>query len=171
MNVDFINPFVLSVFDCFRTMLEADIVRGDPCLYSGDPTELMTQITALIGMSGPISGTVALGFSEKTARTVVGRLLNDPPSLDDDLMLDGVAELVNIIAGGAKSRLAGAETEPISLGLPSVVRGEDYTVRYPSGAQWLEIPFVTSHGNVTLRVTFRLEGAKRGPASYQANKT
>jgi CheY-specific phosphatase CheX len=155
LKVEYINPFVLSVIEVFETMLSAQAKRGAIGLYDGDPAKLRNQVTALIGLSGHISGTVAMGFSMDMARQAVGRLLDQGESVEDALITDGVAELVNMIAGGAKARLTAAQDKPIDLGLPSVVRGEDFTVTYPRDAKWLEIPFETSLGEMILRVTFR----------------
>jgi chemotaxis protein CheX len=78
----------------------------------------------------------------------------------DDTVSDAIAEMVNIVAGGAKSKLSGDDRPPIDLSLPTVVRGNSYNVDYPSGSIWLEVPFNSELGSFTLRVTFEMEAKK-----------
>jgi chemotaxis protein CheX len=77
----------------------------------------------------------------------------------DETVTDGVGEIVNIVAGSAKSKFTG-DGPPIDLSLPNVIRGNDYTVEYPSKAVWLEVPFQSELGPFNMRVTFEID--KRG---------
>ena len=120
------------------------------------------EVIALIGLSGIVRGTVALAFPARTALHMVNRLLGVETIGVNDEVLDAVAELVNIVAGGAKAKLNGETGSPIALSLPTVVQGRDYSVEYPSYAKWLDVPFTSELGPFTLRVIF--ESDKRGTA-------
>src|SRR5690606_31618291 len=111
-----------------------------------DPREIL----GIIGLSGIARGTVALRFPVGTALNVVNRLLSTDIKIPDDTVADAIAEMVNIVAGSAKSKLRGEDSPPIDLSLPTVVRGKHYHVAYPSGAAWVEVPFSSELG------TFRL---------------
>ncbi len=74
----------------------------------------------------------------------------------DDTVSDAIAEMVNIVAGGAKAKLNLGGGAPLDLSLPTVVRGNSYNVDYPSGSVWLEVPFDSDLGSFRLRVTFEL---------------
>ncbi len=65
--------------------------------------------------------------------------------------------MVNIIAGGAKARMNTGDEKPLDLSLPTVVRGGDFFVEYPTNSVWLEINFDSELGPFTLRVTFEPE--------------
>jgi chemotaxis protein CheX len=80
----------------------------------------------------------------------------------DDTVKDGVAELVNIVAGGAKAKFVQGEGRPIQLSLPTVVRGNSYTVDYPSCSAWLDVPFSSELGPFSLRVTFEMNDEPEG---------
>jgi len=152
MQVEYINPFIESVCSVFSTMLSSQAERGDVGMAAdaSGPREL----TALIGMSGEeVRGTVALSLPTNTALAMVNRLLGTETHVIDENTSDGVAELVNMIAGGAKAKFSG-DGRPITLSLPTVVRGNAYSVDYPSGVKWLEIPFTSELGSFSLRVTF-----------------
>ena len=155
MKVEFVNPFIESVYNLFETMLGCSVERGVPGISKGEPN--LRDITALIGLSGTIKGTVALAFPVNTALSMVGMLLGMEIKTVDDTVTDGLGELVNIIAGGAKAKFSEIHGPPIDLSLPTIVRGSNYTVKYPSGVTWLEIPFRSELGDFYLRVTLRVE--------------
>ena len=159
MKVEYINPFIDSVHTLFSTMLNAKATRGTPGIskQSGDPRD----ITGLIGLSGPARGTVAVSFPDNTALAVASRLLGSEITTMDDSVSDVIAELVNIIAGSAKARFKTDAPRPIELSLPTVVRGSNYAVQYPSGSVWLEVPFESDLGPFSMRVTFEMmQGAQ-----------
>lgn len=152
MKVEHINPFIEAVYDLFQTMLEGKVSRGEigVCAGSRNPRDIM----AIIGMSGPTRGTVALSFPTSTALAMVSKLLGTNVTIIDETVSDGIAELVNIVAGSAKAKLVKEDETPMDLSLPTVVRGNNYSVDYPSQAVWLEVPFTSSLGAFSLRVTF-----------------
>ncbi len=152
MKVENINPFIEAVYELFQTMLEGEVSRGEigVCAGGNNPRDIM----ALIGMSGPTRGTVALSFPTATALAMVSKLLGTHVTIIDETVSDGIAELVNIVAGSAKAKLVKDDEKPMDLSLPTVVRGNNYSIDYPSQAVWLEVPFSSSLGEFSLRVTF-----------------
>lgn len=158
MDVSYINPFIESVNELFSTMLEANISRGTIGVSrgAGNPRD----IVAIIGLSGPARGTVALSFPTATALSLVNKLLGLDTHIVDENISDGVAELVNIVAGSAKAKLVGDGGAVIDLSLPTVLRGNDFTVDYPSQSMWLEVPFESDYGAFSLRVTFEYSNSK-----------
>jgi chemotaxis protein CheX len=152
-KVEYINPFIESVGELFTTMLAARASRGKPEV-AGDEAD-PTEVTALIGWSGPARGTVALALPEKTAMSVAERLLSIEMTEMTDDVLDAVSEVVNIIAGGAKAKFSEQQgIGTIDLSLPTVVCGGSYDVQHPSQATRIEVPFESDLGPFCLRVTF-----------------
>lgn len=109
---------------------------------------------ALIGFTGKIKGSAALSMMPDVACTMVGRLLSMEVSPEDSIAVDGLSELVNMVAGSAKTDLSRAVGETINLSLPIVIRGDDFEVDSPSQCRWLEIPFESDMGAFDLRITF-----------------
>jgi len=155
MKVEYINPFIESVYELFSTMLSAKAARGDVGVSDGktNPRDIM----ALIGLSGQARGMVALSFPISTALAIVNRLLGTELTVMDDTVSDAIAEVVNIVAGGAKAKFKIAQSTPLDLSLPTVVRGDSFSVEYPSKSIWLEVPFNSDLGPFTMRVTFEME--------------
>ena len=158
MRVEYINPFIDSVYELFSTMLNSEVIRGDIELASAEKNK--QDIMALIGLSGNARGAVALAFPVNTALKMVSQLLGVNVKVMDDTVSDAVAELVNIVAGGAKAKFKFRNNDynkPIQLSLPTVVRGNSFTIDYPSKSAWLEVPFNSGLGDFTLRVTFEID--------------
>ena len=153
MKIENINPFVEGVYELFETMLNSELTRKGVAV-SREPSKFR-EVTALIGMSGPVRGTVALAFPVDTAIALVNRLLDTDIKVMDDSIADGIAELVNMVAGSAKAKFPIPDgVDPVNLTLPTVVRGLHYEVNYPAGSIWLEVPFDSDLGEFNLRVTF-----------------
>jgi chemotaxis protein CheX len=156
MKLEYINPFIESVEKLFTTMLDSKVSRGDigVTISSDAPYD----VTALIGLGGETRGTVALSFPDSTALKMVAKMLDIDSDEVNTEVIDGVGEIVNIVAGSAKSKLVRSDGKPIDLSLPNVILGDDYTIEYPSEAVWIEVPFNSDLGPFKLRVTFEQTG-------------
>ncbi len=153
MQVQYINPFIESVSQLFTTLLGCEARRGD--LGVAETASQPRDITALIGLSGNTRGIVALSFPVNTALAILSRLIGTPTRVVDATVRDAMAELVNIVAGGAKTKFQQDEHALLQLSLPTVVRGDRYSVDYPSQCTWLEVPFTSELGPFSLRVTLQ----------------
>lgn len=161
MKTEWINPFVESVYSLCGTMLACGVERGQLSRANGETAG--GDITALIGLSGMARGMVALSFPSGTARAMVGRLLSIGEEEIEESVNDGVAELVNIVAGSAKAKFSsGSGSDIISLGLPTVIHGGSQIIGCPSQSTWLDVPFSSDLGPFSLRITFELEPTKGG---------
>lgn len=153
MDVQHVNPFIESVQELFTTMLGCEATRGDIGL--ADDSCNVRDIVALIGFSGPASGILSISFPVETALAIAGRMLGMEIKVMDETVSDTVAEMVNIIGGGAKARFTKDDPKPIELGMPTVVRGSNYTVNCPSNSVRIEVPFRSELGCFSVRVTLQ----------------
>jgi len=150
MKAEYINPFIISVTELFESMLECTVKMGTPGIAAHD--DGVPDIIGVIGLSGTAQGTVALKLPVKTALKVVGQMVGTKFKSVDSSIIDGIGELVNIIAGNAKGRFEGHK---ISVSLPTVVRGNIYTLNNIENAIYLSVPFESKLGNFSLLVTFK----------------
>jgi len=164
MKVEYINPFVESVYDLFTTMLGCEAKRGDISMTrKNDPPS--QSVVAIIGLSGSVCGCVTMVFPARTAIHVAHRLLGcQIDELNQDVM-DAVSEMINIVAGGAKAKLNGDQDKPANLSLPTVIQGADYKIQHPSWSVWLDIPFESQLGPFNLCVSIETDHARKGIAS------
>jgi chemotaxis protein CheX len=150
MKADYINPFIESVTEVFSNMLECGVEIGEPSITAeekGTP-----DIIGVIGLSGTAQGVVALKFPVKTALTVIGKMIGTEFKGVDSSIIDGVGELVNIVAGSAKAKFPG---HSISLSLPTVVRGSIYKLNNLGNTVWLTVPFSSALGEFSVSVCFK----------------
>lgn len=150
MDVAHINPFIEGVDSVFQTMLGIKPKRAGVKISNGDGKG--AALTSLVGISGKLQGVVVLRFPPNTAMSLAGLMLGGLPAEINAEVVDAISELVNMVAGSAKAKF---ECDPpLQLGLPTVVEGTEYRVKYPSRSVWLEIPFTSDAGNFTMEVTF-----------------
>jgi chemotaxis protein CheX len=150
VDVSFVNPFIEAVDTVFDTMLKVQ-PRRNGVKVSNDGNAGPT-VTSLIGLSGQISGVVALRFPPETATALAGRMLSAEFTDVNDEVTDAVSELVNMVAGSAKAKFN--HEPPLELGLPTVVEGTGYKLKYPSKSVWLEVAFTTEVGAFSMEVTY-----------------
>lgn len=148
MRAEYINPFLSALTETFATMLNCQAKRLAVKLKDTD--SLPHEVSGMIGLSGKAVGMVVLSFSETFARQASGVLLMaEPGDVSDTEMVDAVGELTNMVAGAAKARL---EEFSLSMSLPTVVRGSDHAVHFPSSVQPLTVPYETPWGPLALEV-------------------
>lgn len=150
MDVKFINPFVEGVDSVFSTMLNIKPKRLSVRISQGNGSS--AALTTLIGISGEMHGVVVLRFPYNTALQLSSRMLGSDLKAVGPEVVDAVAEIVNMVAGSAKAKFD--YDPPLQLGLPTVVEGEQYRVKYPSKSVWLEVPFDSEAGSFSMEITF-----------------
>ncbi len=152
MKAELVNPFIESVQDIFTTMFSTEARRGSVGITDAEKNP--GDLVALIGISGRATGNVALSLPTSTALALIGTLMEETyEDLNDDV-IDGIAELVNMIGGGAKAKMNVEGEVPMDLSLPTVVSGDNYKVKYPTKTIWLEVPFESDLGKFLVRITF-----------------
>jgi chemotaxis protein CheX len=151
LKAEFVNPFLISAHGLVTTMLQGTLTRGEPGLSDGDKQP--GHIMSVIGFTGRLKGSVAISMPNETAMNMIGKLLGMNVD-DDETIIDGLAELVNMLAGAAKTELSEAVGETLNLSLPVVIRGDDYVVETPSKVTWLDVPFASSLGDFLVRISF-----------------
>jgi CheY-specific phosphatase CheX len=152
MKIEYINPFIESVTDLLGTRLGSDVERGDVGVTKCGMANTL-DVLALIDISGPARGTVAITMPSDTAIGIVEALLGSTCDEVDETVSDGVAEVVNMIAGGAKAKIATSAGVPLNLSLPTVVTGKENVVDHLSESTWVQVPFKTGLGEFDLQVT------------------
>jgi chemotaxis protein CheX len=123
----------------FETMMGLEISEcGAPWIPSRD------RLTASVHLTGEWSGAVLVECDRDPARNFAGRFLSvDPPERVDDVVRDVLGEVASIIGGNIKCAL----TQGIRLSLPSVVDGDDYSLRICGAGIRKRLSFRSVDGN------------------------
>ena len=150
MRAEYINPFLKASINLFKEYLGLQAAAGKPYLL-GDPQDL-DLVSGIIGLAGDTRGAVVLSFSRETAIRIVSKMAGQEYKALSNEVLDGVGELINIIAGNAKQDLLDFRIE---ISLPGVITGNSYKIRWPEGIPVVAIPFTTELGPFSVNVSLK----------------
>ena len=142
MRVQIVNRYVQSACNVIGKELGVPVVRGG-LLLEGNPytTE---DVTAVIGVSGSLSGSLYLSMAEGVALAITAAILGQGMSELDDLAQSGIAEMANVIAGTAGIELAEEGINTV-IGPPLVLLGRGARLSTVE-IQRLVVPLTTPHG-------------------------
>ncbi|MFH2035219.1 MAG: chemotaxis protein CheX [Candidatus Zixiibacteriota bacterium] len=148
MKAEHINLFMYSVVETFKQMLGCEVKHGKPipATYNDD----IASLIGLIGLSGTAKGIIAIKLPPETAMNIVGAFVGTKFTNVDSTVIDGVGELVNIIAGSTKSKMIG---QKISISLPTVLKGSMQKLTTPE-VTYMAIPFFSHLGNFEVYIGF-----------------
>lgn len=152
MNVNYINPFIASTIETYKIMLHHKVKPGNPSLKKAPPPTY--DIAGNIGLSGDAQGVVALAFAESSAMSTVATMLGTKDKLSETDLIDGIGELVNIVAGHAKKDLTDFK---LDISLPNVAIGKNVHVAAPTGTQTILVPFFCEIGDFQMEIALRTD--------------
>lgn len=112
----------LAVIEIMSTMAMTDLVYVG--VESQEVFFLESEATGLVRLSGSHDGMLGVGTDQASLRVIVSRIIGVPEeALTREDLLDGVAELANMISGSfkARTRLGG-----MKLSSPVAVLGKEY---------------------------------------------
>jgi len=150
MKVEYINPFIKSTLNLFETMLNEKIVAGNPVVKK-EPYPLF-DVSAVIGLSGDVTGYVALSFSKSAGLKIASRLIQENLKVVGQVMIDAIGEMANIVAGNAKQYIEGFN---ILISLPNVVIGKAHKLHSTKESLSLLVPFQSQSGQFALEVAIK----------------
>jgi chemotaxis protein CheX len=150
MDVAIINPFVRSTKRVFADMVRISLSAGRPYLKpKNECFHKLYKLSAVIGLNGSARGQVVMSMSEQVCLAIASGLLATQLTKVNADCYDAIAELANMIAGGAKKEISAEK--PITLTIPRIILTEN--VQYLRGVPILIIPFDTSAGKLILQVS------------------
>jgi CheY-specific phosphatase CheX len=134
--VDALSRTVAETLGCEISLREA----SPPRLY---------EVSAIVTLSGRLSGTLVISFSEYVAlRAASNMLLVESDGINDDVV-DSVAELANHVVAEFN---AGGHGFELHAGSPSVVMGRNHRVRFPSTVEAVAAVGDTRWGPIALQL-------------------
>ena len=139
MNVEFINPFLEAVVNVLKTMAFTDPKPGKPFLKKkGEPSQ--GDITGIVGMTGPVNGSIAVSFSEPAILQIVSTMFGEAVTEINEEIQDAVGELSNMISGDARRMLA-EKGYQFGASIPTVITGKDHRINQTVPTLSLVMPF------------------------------
>jgi chemotaxis protein CheX len=104
---------------------------------SSVPPREVGHVTGMIGVHGKVSGFITVNMAERFAVRTVEGLLEDRFGELTPQVVDGVAEITNIIGGGIKAALAATPWAFPHVTVPSVIVGQRYQIAFAKGMEFL----------------------------------
>jgi chemotaxis protein CheX len=149
MDIRYINPFVGAVQNIFNTMINLPFKLGKPYLKKDRLPH--HEISAIIGLSGSVSGCVVINLSQAIALELVSALTGETVTELNDDCTDAIGEIANMVAGNAKTDFPGKNN---AISVPSVIIGK-HEVSYPTGLPIIVIPIELDKGQLAIEIAIK----------------
>lgn len=153
--MDIGHDIIDATTDVFSTMLAIDLAAAEP--VEGTGGEVVSNITAMLGLGGDIRGMLAVHCPAAVAMAITSGFLGmDVDSLDDDVK-DAIGEIANMVAGNLKTAFAGHGVK-LELAIPTSVIGESYRVGGMLGARRVAVAFGMESGQFLVELKYIISG-------------
>ena len=136
----------LAVREVFERMLSCKVTT--PETLAEEPLD----ITAMIGLAGPLRGVLGLQCSYKSAAPLACKMLGIEESEVSPEASEAFGEICNMIAGNFKSKIAELGSRCL-LSLPAVVMGNDCRLRALAASPALELKLLVENMPVVISLT------------------
>ncbi len=151
MKVEFVNPFIQAAREVLESELGSQAERGDLRLQKSACTT--DEVTAVVGVTGTVSGLVLYSMSQTTALGIVSRVMGRSFEELDELAQSGIGELGNVITGRAGVLLSEAGF-PSNITPPALVVGKG-TMVTTLDLNRLVFPLETDLGSLEVQVVLK----------------
>lgn len=153
MNVNFINPFIVSFENAIEMMLGVATERDAPYLKGDVLTD--GDVTGVIGFAEKnVTGSVSLSFPEASALYVYHKLTGENIFQVTRDVQDSIGELTNIVAGGAKTALA-SDGITFHIGIPSVIVGK-HKISHSGNTPVVAVPFRVENRKLIMEISMKV---------------
>ncbi len=122
MKVEWINPFIRAANHVLGEMISFENPQLGRIEMEEKPYTT-AEVTAMLGVSGVLSGSVLLGMTKDVAEQIVERMVGEPVDIGEVLGESALGEVVNMISGSAL-RFLEAAGYSCSITPPVVIRGK-----------------------------------------------
>jgi chemotaxis protein CheX len=154
LDVAWVNPFITATLSTLKQMAAMDCQRKN--LEIRHDARSRGDISGVMVLSGGVEGFVAITCPGPLARKIVSRMLQVEPGeeTEEDIM-DGIGEVMNMIAGAAKAELVGTK-KVFQLNIPNVIIGGPHNLGQPrTGSPVVVITFETEGEELEVLVNMK----------------
>lgn len=150
VDVNLINPFIAATVNAMEMMAMIKPVRKK--VYLKTDNVLIGDISGIMGLSGEVSGSIIVSFTKGSACKLIGNMLSTTYDEINDDVRDGIQEIVNLIAGQAKTMLADTEYH-FQVSIPTCVIGSNHQVNHRKGVPCIVAEFELEGQPFTVEVS------------------
>jgi len=124
-KVEFLNPFITSAAEVLRAEAGIEVKRGGVAMERASGTT--DDVTTLISLVGDVEGMVLFSASESMCLGLVSSMMGEEFTEFNELAQSGIAELANVIAGRAATKLSQAGYTT-NISVPTMIVGRGATI-------------------------------------------
>lgn len=151
MRIEFVSSFVETSLGVLGTILGSPATKGEMTLETG--LAQRESFSVSFGLTGDIEGTVLFDAKERTAIDIAGAMNGRVFGSMEPLVLDSMAELMNMIIGNSVT-LLNEKGFKLNLTPPTIIWGTDLKL-LPVNLETLKVPLQTSKGAMTISISMR----------------
>ncbi|MCH2533780.1 MAG: chemotaxis protein CheX [Bdellovibrionales bacterium] len=157
-NVNMVNPIISSAIETLKTQCQVQAKPGAPTLK--EKFTAKADLFANIKIeSNDFNGYIFFAMPEKTFLKIMGNMLGEDYEQVNDELLDGMAELLNIVYGNAKKEYK-ANGISVPQVIPSVVKDQDFKDIEKKMDINLVLPFSSDAGDFFAQVSYKNQTQK-----------
>ena len=124
--------------EVFNTMVMMDLEDQYP--LAEPVSKFHCSVTSMVGLAGTYTGILSIHCPQSFALRITSNMLGmDVTDVGDDVN-DALGEIANMLGGYVKQMLSKGGLD-ISLSIPTVISGEEYTVNAMEDSDCVIIPF------------------------------
>lgn len=144
--------FIQATTNILSTMACITPVCGKPFIRSTASSP--ADISAVIGVTGKKTGSIAVCFERKTAMNVLEAMLGDEITDVEQDMKDIVGEIANMVSGQARASLDAAGLN-LQGSTPSIIVGDNHSITHTAGGKVVAIPFSIGNDHFVIEFCFQ----------------
>ncbi len=145
-------PLITAVQQALAEMASVEVL---PCaVYRRETPAVLGDLTVVLSFTSELQGGLILSFNKKTAESLAARILAPMIEANHALISDCMGEIGNVVAGQAKTMLAGTPYH-FTFGTPTV--GTAFAIPIPFEASCLVIALTCDAGPFALQMSARRE--------------
>lgn len=148
MKAEILNAFLAAATNSMAREIQSPVKRTGLRLEKTE--NVSDEVTVYLSMVGALRGLVLLGMSGQTARSMAFAMVGEPQDELTEMGLSALAELGNLVAGGACMELERIGLSP-EISPPTIMVGQRFHVSTLAVPRYV-IPLATKHGPVNIHL-------------------
>jgi chemotaxis protein CheX len=141
--------------EVFSTMVMMDVTDCSP--LREPVTHFQCSITGMVGLAGTYTGILSIHCPKPFALKITSNMLGIEVDEVGEDVNDALGEIANMLGGYVKQILSKGGLD-ISLSIPTVIAGEEYTVNAMTDSDCVIIPFTFEDARFLVGLKISKEG-------------
>ena len=157
MDAALVNPFIEGTLHILDTTAFVKVKPKTPFLKKD--RKALGDISGLLEISGDLSGSAAISFSEKSILGIVSAMFGEDMTQINEEINDAVGEICNMVAGHVATKIAEMDKK-VKVKFKEIKIGKDAFIEHIKGVKHvLVLPFNTTKGKMVIEICYEDVGA------------